>query len=532
MMHSIVKAYIIITQLWVGSSANLFRGGSDEGSDNGIEEFAVASSNIFKDTRIIGGNEAVEDRYSYSVSLQGSNGHFCGGSLIAKDVVLTAAHCMGGSYNVVIGRHDFGDKDGDVVSMKREIIHPNYNTQTDENDFALVFLSRPTTANVKLVKVNKNNGFPSAGATATVTGWGDTDQKDDKQTLPDALEVVNVKVISNTECAKASGKVGSYSDSYEDYIFDNMMCTFTDGQDACQGDSGGPLVIRGSDSMGAGDVQVGVVSWGIGCATKVFPGVYSRVSTAYSWINKNVCDQSAVPPGHLCGTPNPTRRPTRRPTPNPTKVPTRPPTPNPTKQPTRNPTAEPTPSPTNDPTTSPSQDPTGSPTSQPSDYPSASPSSQPSSVPSLSSQPSSSPSENPSISLNPTNFPTSSPSSSMEPTQFPSASPSISTAPTSQPSSAPSTSPQPSSSPSSSPSDIPSKSPSASPTNTPTQSNSPTTSPAPTKDRRSIPGNGLLIPASAITNSENAEDANGGVCNYSAGAIITSIVSAWVFLML
>ena len=74
MMHSIVKAYIIITQLWVGSSANLFRGGSDEGSDNGIEEFAVASSNIFKDTRIIGGNEVrrIVSRGSLFCSL-GSN---------------------------------------------------------------------------------------------------------------------------------------------------------------------------------------------------------------------------------------------------------------------------------------------------------------------------------------------------------------------------------------------------------------------------------------------------------------------------
>ncbi|KAL7523848.1 hypothetical protein ACHAXR_001002, partial [Thalassiosira sp. AJA248-18] len=127
-------------------------------------------------TRIIGGNEANEDRYSYAVSLQDYIGHFCGGSLIAKDVILTAAHCQGGSYDVVIGRHDFDDSDGEVIAMKRELPHPNYDPHSTDNDFMLVFLNEATTANnVDLVSLNSEPSVPSLDDSVTVMGWGDTD---------------------------------------------------------------------------------------------------------------------------------------------------------------------------------------------------------------------------------------------------------------------------------------------------------------------------------------------------------------------
>lgn len=83
-----------------------------------------------------------------------------------------------------------------------------------------------------------------------------------------------------------------------------MLVLFTDvspPSSQCQGDSGGPLVIRGKDGSGADDIQVGVVSWGIGCANKNFPGVYARVSEAYDWIKETVCSKSQDPPSNLCG---------------------------------------------------------------------------------------------------------------------------------------------------------------------------------------------------------------------------------------
>ena len=96
----------------------------------------------------------------------------------------------------------------------------------------------------------------------------------------------------NEECDKSDGEFGSY----EGQITSNMLCAREEGggEDSCQGDSGGPLVIKGANA--SEDVQVGVVSWGIGCASKDYPGVYARVSAQYDWIKGEVCKGSKNPP--------------------------------------------------------------------------------------------------------------------------------------------------------------------------------------------------------------------------------------------
>ena len=81
--------------------------------------------------RIINGDEAPRGKYTFAVSLQ-DRGHFCGGSLIARDYVLTAAHCKGGRFDVVAGRHDLGERGGQVLGVSREIVHPGYNAWTSE----------------------------------------------------------------------------------------------------------------------------------------------------------------------------------------------------------------------------------------------------------------------------------------------------------------------------------------------------------------------------------------------------------------
>jgi trypsin len=254
--------------------------------------------------RIIGGFAAPDGRYPYTVSLQSpDSGHFCGGSLIAPDVILTAAHCAGGQYKAVIGRYDLGMTDGDAVPVKRELLHPRYNPSTTNNDFNLVFLTRQTTANVHIVKLNKEASIPSHRDPVEVMGWGDTDPSEWSQRLANKLHAVEVNVVSNEQCSQAKGYVGWFNyESYEGAITTSMLCAQDSNQDSCQGDSGGPLVIKGDDSSGAKDVQVGVVSWGVGCADSSFPGVYSRVSSAYNWIRSEVCANSIKPPGSFqCG---------------------------------------------------------------------------------------------------------------------------------------------------------------------------------------------------------------------------------------
>ena len=255
--------------------------------------------------RIIGGSEAVEDRHSYAVLLLGVSGGSCGGSLIARDVVLTAAHCEGVTDYAVLGRHDPNDDDGEVIAVREVLPHPSYSNETLNYDFMVLFLAGASTAdNVITVKLNADPSVPSVGQNLTVMGWGDTDVRPG-YTLPDVLMNTNVNVISNEECDASEGydETGEYW-TYKGYITEDMICAEANGTDSCQGDSGGPLVIKGDG--GAEDVQVGVVSYGFGCGAAQFPGVYARVSHEYEWIQSQLCKESgyASEAGFDCSTNN------------------------------------------------------------------------------------------------------------------------------------------------------------------------------------------------------------------------------------
>jgi len=250
--------------------------------------------------RIIGGDEATEDRFSYAVSLSDDWGHFCGGSLIAPDVVLSAAHCQGGQYQATVGRHGLNETDGQSIDVMIEIPHPDYNDETTDNDFMLLFLKSNVTVDVKMVQLNSDANVPQVGDAVTVVGWGDVDPSDEGQEMAIYLQEVEVNAISNEECKASDGPYGSYAEGGG--ITENMLCAREEGggEDSCQGDSGGPLIIKGADPNGADDVQVGVVSWGIGCAMKEYPGVYARLSSQYEWIRKTVCLKSTSDHGFNC----------------------------------------------------------------------------------------------------------------------------------------------------------------------------------------------------------------------------------------
>lgn len=181
----------------------------------------------------------MDGRYSYAVSLQDDVGHFCGGSLISKDVVLTAAHCeQEGAFRVVIGRHNLYSTDGDEVYIKTQMPHPKYNWKNTNNDFMLIFLGRPTLADVEVVKLNSDRAVPTVNDSVTVMGWGDTVASDYIQTLSSVLQAVELGMISNTECESSKGFHGGVYEEFEGDITRNMMCAKDSHQDACQGDSG------------------------------------------------------------------------------------------------------------------------------------------------------------------------------------------------------------------------------------------------------------------------------------------------------
>lgn len=248
-----------------------------------LQEKQSDDGGAVKSTRIVGGYEATEDRYSFAVSLQTSS-HLCGGSLLAKDMVLSAAHCADGgslslpSYDVVIGRHDHDEYwDGDRVDVAREYIHPQYNRFTSNYDVMVVKLARSTRADVATIKLNSSNSKPSTGQPVTVVGWGVTESG----YTSDELKEVEVTVVSPFSCRSSYGF---------DAITDEMLCAADPNEDSCQGDSGGPLFLKGDSAED--DLQVGIVSWGYDCADRNYPGVYARVSSVYDWVKDIVCENS------------------------------------------------------------------------------------------------------------------------------------------------------------------------------------------------------------------------------------------------
>ncbi|KAL3799498.1 hypothetical protein ACHAWO_002392 [Cyclotella atomus] len=254
---------------------------------------------IPKSTRIIGGRVAADNRYRYTVSLQANGVHFCGGVLVAIDTVLTAAHCTNQvsesstPITVVVGRHDLSSSEGEELAVEEELVHPKHlQTVEYDNDFALLFLKRPTTSKVDFVTLNHGSSRPTRNQSVKVLGWGDTDVTK-RSEGSDLLNEASLRIIPNQRCNDVEGYWSGMFVSFNGYIADSMVCAAFQDRDACQGDSGGPLIVKGSN--GDEDLLVGLVSWGLGCAND-FPGVYSRVSSGYNWIRREVCKRSILPP--------------------------------------------------------------------------------------------------------------------------------------------------------------------------------------------------------------------------------------------
>ena len=189
-------------------------------------------------------------------------------------------------HKAVIGRTNLTITDqGWDITVASSLPHPQYNDYTVDNDFMLVFLKEPVDPHVKLVKLNQDAKLPEIGASVTSAGWGTVDVETREDS--DVLLHVEKFATSNEECEQSEG-VDEWGivESYNGQITANMLCAEDEGEDSCQGDSGGPLIMEDS---GGSHLQVGVVSWGYGCADPDFPGIYARVSSAYSWIASEVC---------------------------------------------------------------------------------------------------------------------------------------------------------------------------------------------------------------------------------------------------
>ncbi|XP_013391987.1 tolloid-like protein 2 isoform X2 [Lingula anatina] len=240
--------------------------------------------------RIVGGEEVSLHSWPWMVSLFSYEGgyHVCGGSLIAPDWILTAAHCVDGDlstpsyWRVVVGEHDTEEVEGSplnvqVRTVKEIFSHEGYDGGSLDNDIALMKLDRPVTYSPERspVCLPEPGDAVVAGTTCYVTGWGKLGEQEGS---PSILQEVQVPVVARADCNAAN--------AYDGEITSNMICAGVQGggKDSCQGDSGGPLVCNENGKW----KQFGVVSWGRGCARAGLPGVYADVTKYLTWIAQKI----------------------------------------------------------------------------------------------------------------------------------------------------------------------------------------------------------------------------------------------------
>ncbi len=234
--------------------------------------------------QVVGGTRAAQGEFPWVVRL--SMG--CGGSLYTPTLILTAAHCVGSTGNntsitVTQGAVDLQDPNRITRQSNYVLRAPGYNG--NGKDWALIRISSPING-VPLLPLATDTSLHTGNF--QVMGWGAATEGGGQQRY---LLKAEVPYITDTQCASAGG-------SYASLIANEEICAgnwTSGGVDTCQGDSGGPMTKRNGSGQW---VQIGIVSWGIGCARPRNPGVYTEVQNFAS----TICS-SAATIGGCQGTP-------------------------------------------------------------------------------------------------------------------------------------------------------------------------------------------------------------------------------------
>ncbi|XP_052512076.1 kallikrein-12 [Budorcas taxicolor] len=221
--------------------------------------------------KITNGTECIPHSQPWQVGLFEGTRLRCGGVLIDRRWVLTAAHCSGSRYWVRLGEHSLSKLDW-TEQIRRSglsVTHPSYrgNLGNHDNDLRLLRLGTPVRLTTSVQPLPLPTTCATAGTECHISGWGTTNHP--WSPFPDRLQCLSLSIVSNATCRAV----------FPGRITDNMVCAGGEaGEDACQGDSGGPLV--------CGGVLQGLVSWGsVGpCGQEGIPGVYTNICKYVDWI--------------------------------------------------------------------------------------------------------------------------------------------------------------------------------------------------------------------------------------------------------
>ncbi|BFF89880.1 chymotrypsin-1 [Drosophila madeirensis] len=241
-------------------------------------------------TRIVGGADVPPGEYvPYQVSMQyrtsGGQMHFCGGSIISSNRILTAAHCCRGlnvsRMTVVAGIRSLQES-GSRSRVVSYSIHPKYQ-ELVTSDVAVLFIEPPLEMNNVSIRAiefaAKQKEFVGGGVPVTLTGWGLRLPVPfpflDNVNYPNTLQRMSYHTIGNKQCRDAG----------MESVTNTEICARGPFRGACSGDSGGPLVMQTENGLR----QVGIVSYGLMvCGLYISPDVYTRVSTFSDWIQSHM----------------------------------------------------------------------------------------------------------------------------------------------------------------------------------------------------------------------------------------------------
>ncbi|KAL0861762.1 hypothetical protein ABMA27_009238 [Loxostege sticticalis] len=238
--------------------------------------------------RIVGGMETSISMYPYNVAISRNGKHWCGGSIIDEQWVLTAGHCLEAAYDgdkrklqpfIVRAGSSFHNRGGYQARVNKVFFPKTYTPGGADFDYSLLRLDRPMPIgrNIAVLNLPSKDYVIKEQDILIVTGWGSTDESGFGH-IPDRVRFVPVPVMHIDDCQK----------SYRFYITPRMLCAgyATGGKDACNHDSGGPAVRDG--------VLLGIVSFGgKQCGDPRSPGVYSRVSEITEWVEDTVANNEA-----------------------------------------------------------------------------------------------------------------------------------------------------------------------------------------------------------------------------------------------